>query len=322
MLNIIEGFRQALLRSTTTLTPTDGEVLVADPTKKDNSKQRVLRIKLTTLASKLFAMINAGEAVVTPLIDDGDAGVTVTSADQTHATPVVTIPNIGDAADSFVMNDTAATLTNKTLTSPVLNTPKIGDGDLGLTVTSANQTNAAATATVPDIGDAADEFLMKDTAAIVTNKSGIILTKMARFVETATGVSHVATIAIPAGAILHSIKVVAEVLWGATTSATLKVGDTANDDGYFIGVDLKATDLLVGEVLETNNDALWGGVEGAYLVAATGQRGPAATNFAMYYAAGTNILATIDVVDPVATTGRTVVVVEYSVPAAITPVVT
>lgn len=61
--------------------------------------------------------------LVTPLIDDGDAGVTVTSANQTHATPVTTIPDIGDAADSFVMNDTAATLTNKTLTSPTITGP-------------------------------------------------------------------------------------------------------------------------------------------------------------------------------------------------------
>jgi len=65
----------------------------------------------------------------------------------------------------------AQTLINKTMTSPVLTTPKIADGDAGLTVTSANQTNAGATATVPNIGDAADEFLMKDTAQTATNKT-------------------------------------------------------------------------------------------------------------------------------------------------------
>lgn len=57
---------------------------------------------------------------VNPLIDDGDKGITVTSANQTHATPTATIPDIIDAADSFVMNDTSATLTNKTLTTPVI----------------------------------------------------------------------------------------------------------------------------------------------------------------------------------------------------------
>ena len=53
--------------------------------------------------------------LTTALIDDGDTGVTLTSADQTHATPVVTIPDIVDAADVFCMLDTAQTLTNKTI---------------------------------------------------------------------------------------------------------------------------------------------------------------------------------------------------------------
>ena len=56
--------------------------------------------------------------ITTMLIDDGDAGLTVTSADQTNGGAVATIPNISDAADSFVMNDTAATLKEKTLTDP------------------------------------------------------------------------------------------------------------------------------------------------------------------------------------------------------------
>jgi hypothetical protein len=66
----------------------------------------------------------ASPVLTTPLIADGDKGVTVTSANQTHATPVVTIPNIGDAADEFVMKDTAQTLTNKTLTTPVITLPE------------------------------------------------------------------------------------------------------------------------------------------------------------------------------------------------------
>lgn len=53
-------------------------------------------------------------------IDDTDAGVLITSADQTHASPVVTIPDIVDAADTFVVVDTAQTLTNKTLTTPIV----------------------------------------------------------------------------------------------------------------------------------------------------------------------------------------------------------
>jgi len=61
--------------------------------------------------------------LTTPKIADGDAGLTITSANQTHATPVATIPNIVDAADEFVMKDTAQTLTVKTLTAPVMTNP-------------------------------------------------------------------------------------------------------------------------------------------------------------------------------------------------------
>jgi len=60
--------------------------------------------------------------LTTPLIADGDAGVTITSADQTDGSAVVTIPNIADAADTFVMADTTQTLTGKTFTLPKIAT--------------------------------------------------------------------------------------------------------------------------------------------------------------------------------------------------------
>lgn len=156
--------------------------------------------------------------------------------------------------------------------------------------------------------------------APASTSTGLLLTKQARFAETASGVSHTATIAIPAGAVLHSIRVIAEVLWGAG-AAVMKVGDTADDDGYFTGIDLKATDLLVGEILDTSHSTLWGGKEGAYLVAATGRRGPTSSNFGSYYAAGSNITGIITVTTPAVTTGRTVMVVTYSTGEAVTPVV-
>jgi hypothetical protein len=59
-----------------------------------------------------------GIVLVGVKIDDGDAGVTIASADQTHATPTATIPDLGDAADEFVMKDVVQTLTNKELTAP------------------------------------------------------------------------------------------------------------------------------------------------------------------------------------------------------------
>lgn len=151
--------------------------------------------------------------------------------------------------------------------------------------------------------------------------TGIMVAKRVRFVEAAAGTSYVGTIPIPAGAVVHSIKVIAEVLWNGT-SASLKVGDTADDDGYFASVNLKATDLLVGEVLETTESSLWGGKEGAYLVAATGQRGPTTSNFGMYYSAGSNIIGTITPGAADGTAGRTVLTVVYSVGESITQVAT
>ena len=56
-----------------------------------------------------------GKTLTSPIIDDTDAGITVTSADQTHATPVATIPDIVGASDNFVMEGVTQTLTNKTI---------------------------------------------------------------------------------------------------------------------------------------------------------------------------------------------------------------
>jgi len=83
-------------------------------------------------------------------------------------------------------------LTGKTLTSPIITTMKIDDGDAYCTLTSADQTNASATVTVPNIGDAADTFVMNDTAATLTNKT--------MDAGTFTGVQGLANASAPGGA--------------------------------------------------------------------------------------------------------------------------
>lgn len=152
------------------------------------------------------------------------------------------------------------------------------------------------------------------------NRVNALRVKIAQFAETAAGLLHTATIALPAGSWLHGIQVNNQVLWGAA-AAVMKVGDTADDDGYFTGIDLKATDLLVGEILDTSISTSWGGKEGAYLVAASGRRGPVATNFGKYYVAGSNITGIITVTTPTPTVGRTQMVVVYSQGETVTPVV-
>jgi hypothetical protein len=69
------------------------------------------------------------------------------------------------------------------------------------------------------------------------------------FTETAGAGVWTGSVAVPAGATIHDIIVNGVALWTSQTSATLKVGDAADDDGYYTAVDLKATDILAGESL-------------------------------------------------------------------------
>jgi hypothetical protein len=182
----------------------------------------------------------------------------------------------------------------------IINANNAKTADLTSAQTLANKTLTAPALTAPVITGAGE------------GSTGVMITKIVPFVENATNTAHTGTVPLPAGAWLHDIRVTSSVLWTGGT-ATMKVGDTADDDGYFVGINLKATDLLVGEVLAVNNSNLWGGKEGAYIVAATGRRGPVSNNFAQYYAAGSNILGTIAVGTPATTAGRTFMVVTYSV---------
>lgn len=145
-----------------------------------------------------------------------------------------------------------------------------------------------------------------------TAGSGVVFSKQVNFVEDATSLTHTASITLPAGSTLINIIIDQGVLWGAS-AASLSVGDTASGTGYFSGVNLKATDLLVGEQLNITNSENWGGKQGAYLVAATGRKGPTSSNFGCKYVAGSNIVAVVTVTTPAVTTGRTYMTVLWTV---------
>jgi hypothetical protein len=103
--------------------------------------------------------------LTTPLIDDSDAGLTITSADQTSAAATATVPDLGDAADTFVMADTTQTLTNKTLTSPTLTSAaNTGIMKIGQTVTPV----AAAGSTVADAGQLGSSSIVHITSDSAT----------------------------------------------------------------------------------------------------------------------------------------------------------
>jgi hypothetical protein len=111
---------------------------------------------------------------------------------------------------------------------------------------------------------------------------------------------YTGTVVIPAGAVLLDIVVNGVALWTAGTAATLIVGDGTDPDGYYTGVNLKATDLLAGESISF---ALAGGKAGAYI--ANSQVSP------RYSATARNIIAEVTTTGTTATAGRTRVTVVY-----------
>ena len=77
----------------------------------------------------------------------------------------------------------------------------------------------------------------------------------------AAGVYTVSCV-IPAGSYLQDVQVHTDTLWDSGTSATLIVGDADDDNGFYTGVNAKATDLVANEVLSFYH---LGGKEGAYV---------------------------------------------------------
>lgn len=186
---------------------------------------------------------------------------------------------------SIVGTTATQTLTNKTLTNP--------------TVT----TGTFATPTITGDGG-----------------SGFIVVKTALFTEDATSTTHTATFVIPAGAILHDIIVTPQVLWTGGTAA-FTCGDANSANGWFTTTDLKATVLILGERLQASNSSYWGGVNGAYLVAATGRFGQQSTNMISGYCPSAySVIGVVTVGTPATTAGRTRMTVIYSIGQAVTPV--
>jgi len=125
------------------------------------------------------------------------------------------------------------------------------------------------------------------------------------FTETTGAGVWTGSVAVPAGATIHDIIVNGVALWTSQTSATMIVGDVADDNGYYDAIDLKATDLLAGESLSF---ALAGGKAGAYI--ANSQVSP------RYSASARTISGIITKVGSSGTAGRTRMTVIYSKPTS------
>ena len=145
----------------------------------------------------------------------------------------------------------------------------------------------------------------KLTATAAQLNSTKVESQSVLFTEAGAG-TYTGTIALPAGAVVVDIIVHAIALWAAATSAEMIVGDAVDDNGFFTGVDLKATDLLAAESISF---AQTGGLEGADL------DDPAAGAHVRrrYLAAARNIIGKVVSVGA-GTTGRTLMTVIYTVP--------
>ena len=127
------------------------------------------------------------------------------------------------------------------------------------------------------------------------------------FTETAGAGAWTGSVTVPAGATLVDIIVNAVALWDSETSATMKVGDVADDDGYFTGINLKSTDLLAGESISFGFN---GGKGGDYLATSGHVKN-------RYSATERTITGTITKVGSTGTAGRTRMIVLYTKPAEI-----
>ena len=152
--------------------------------------------------------------------------------------------------------------------------------------------------------------------------SGIVVSKTVAFVENATMTTSTGTVVIPAGATLVDIVVTSSVLW-SKASARFTCGDAQAATGWFTSTNLNATDLLVGEALRAaGGTASWGGVNGVYLVSATGVFGQAtATKAGPYYVTAGSVIGVVTVTPGAGTAGRTFMTVTYSVGQVTAPVV-
>lgn len=139
---------------------------------------------------------------------------------------------------------------------------------------------------------------------VVNGPLGQVLQQEVTFTETGGALTYTGSVVVPAGATIIDIIVNGVALWNNAGACTLKVGDT-DDDGYYTGVDLKATDLLAGESLSFTAA---GGKGGAYI--ANSQISP------RYNVAAVTIAGIIITASTGGSTGRTRMTVIYTDPAS------
>jgi len=99
------------------------------------------------------------KTITSPKIGTATEYVTLDVSSQTHASPSLTIPDLGDAADEIVTKDVQQTLTNKTITAPTLTLINTAVVNAVASTGVLNWTGVAANNETVTIGSGASEIV-------------------------------------------------------------------------------------------------------------------------------------------------------------------
>lgn len=135
----------------------------------------------------------------------------------------------------------------------------------------------------------------------IATGAGLLAMQEVTFTETSGAGTYTGTMVLPADSRIIDIGCDGQVLWNSAGACALVVGDAGSANGFFTSTDLKATDLLAGEI---NNLEHPGGKAGTYI--ASEQR-------VLYSATARNVIAVVTQASGTGTAGRTRVYVVYVV---------
>ena len=190
--------------------------------------------------------------------------------------------------------------------------------------TDANVNSGIAKVTELHIGTSGSETQVNATAPELNQLAGQgsanskgAVSEGCTFTEDATNATHTCTVTLPADSWLLNIQFVTSVLW-TDAETSLSIGDADDPNGWFDDVDLAATDLLVGEVLDFSNAENWGGTQGVYLVAATGRKGQAIAAYTgVYVPTASEVIGVVTMTTSTGTAGRSHLLVTYTSPTLV-----
>jgi hypothetical protein len=151
-------------------------------------------------------------------------------------------------------------------------------------------------------GSAADLNKSAGAAAAFATQT---LTQEVTFTETSGAGTYTGTMVLPAGSRIIDIGCDGQALWNSAGACALVVGDGGSANGFFLSTNLKATDLLAGEINTIEHP---GGLAGAYI---------GAEQRVLYSATARSVIAVVTQASGTGTLGRTRVYVVYSVAAPV-----